>query len=310
MPRIARAQVWPNRVVRLVVGFPPGGGNDAAARIVAGRLSEIWGQQVVVENKGGAGGKIAMETVAHAPPDGYTIVIADPAGSLAASVSLYPKPNFDPVKDLSPIALLGTSGAVLSVSNTLPAKTLSEFVALAKGRPGELMFGSAGNGTPGHLNGELFKRLTGIDVIHVPYRVGSQAVTDLIAGRISFWISPIATVLPQIQAGQLRPLAVSGRTRARELPDVPTVRESGFGDYDVSTSYALFAPAGTPQPILGRLQAEVKRALETESVNSRLRIAGVEPGIGPPEEVRRLLTTRIAQWSDVIKMSGIRIDER
>jgi len=237
-------------------------------------------------------------------------VIADPAGSLAASVSLYPKLNYDPIRDLAPIALMGTSGAVLSVSNALPAMTLQEFVALAKSRPGELLFGSAGNGTPGHLNGELFKRLTGIDVVHVPYRVGSQAVTDLIAGRISFWISPIATVLPQIQAGQLRPLAVSGRSRSRELPDVPTVRESGFGDYDVSTSYALFAPARTPQPILGKLQAEVKRALETDSVQQRLRTAGVEPGVGPPEEVQRLLVTRIAQWSDVIKMSGIRIDER
>jgi tripartite-type tricarboxylate transporter receptor subunit TctC len=239
-----------------------------------------------------------------------TIVIADPAGSLAASVSLYPKLNYDPIRDLAPIALMGTSGAVLSVSNALPARTLQEFVALAKSRPGELLFGSAGNGTPGHLNGELFKRLTGIDVVHVPYRVGSQAVTDLIAGRISFWISPIATVLPQIQAGQLRPLAVSGRSRSRELPDVPTVRESGFGDYDVSTSYALFAPAGTPQPILGKLHAGVKRALETDSVQQRLRTAGVEPGVGPPEEVQRLLVTRIAQWSDVIKMSGIRIDER
>jgi tripartite-type tricarboxylate transporter receptor subunit TctC len=218
--------------------------------------------------------------------------------------------NFDPATDLAPIALLGTSAAVVSVTNSLPAKTLPEFVALAKGRPGELMFGSAGNGTPGHLNGELFKRLTGIDAVHVPYRVGSQAVTDLIAGRISFWISPIATVLPQIQAGQLRALAVSGQTRSRDLPDVPTVRESGFGDYDVSTSYALFAPAGTAPPIIGKLHAEVKRALETESVHQRLRTAGVEPRVGPAEEVQRLLAGRIAQWSDVIKSSGIRIDER
>jgi tripartite-type tricarboxylate transporter receptor subunit TctC len=309
-PGNARTDDYPARTIRAVVPFAPAGVMDLVARIVLERVGQSLGQQIVIDNRPGAGGTIAIDLVAHAPRDGYTIAIADPAGSLAASVSLYPKLNFDPVKDLTPIALLGTSGAVLSVSNALPAKTLPEFVALAKGRPGELMFGSAGNGTPGHLNGELFKRLTSIDVVHVPYRVGSQAVTDLIAGRISFWISPIATVLPQIQAGQLRPLAVSGRTRARELPDVPTVRESGFGDYDVSTSYALFAPAGTPQPILDRLEAEVKRALETESVNSRLRIAGVEPGLGPPEEVRRLLTMRIAQWSDVIKMSGIRIDER
>ena len=306
----ARADDYPTRTIRAVVPFAPAGVMDLVARIVLERVGQSLGQQIVIDNRPGAGGTIAIDLVAHAPPDGYTIVIADPAGSLAASVSLYPKLNYDPIRDLAPIALMGTSGAVLSVSNALPAMTLQEFVALAKSRPGELLFGSAGNGTPGHLNGELFKRLTGIDVVHVPYRVGSQAVTDLIAGRISFWISPIATVLPQIQAGQLRPLAVSGRSRSRELPDVPTVRESGFGDYDVSTSYALFAPAGTPQPILGKLHAEVKRALETDSVQQRLRTAGVEPGVGPPEQVQRLLVTRIAQWSDVIKISGIRIDER
>jgi len=306
----ARAEDYPTRTIRAVVPFAPAGVMDLVARIVLERVGQSLGQQTVIDNRPGAGGTIAIDLVAHAPPDGYTIVIADPAGSLAASVSLYPKLNYDPIRDLAPIALMGTSGAVLSVSNALPAMTLQEFVALAKSRPGELLFGSAGNGTPGHLNGELFKRLTGIDVVHVPYRVGSQAVTDLIAGRISFWISPIATVLPQIQAGQLRPLAVSGRSRSRELPDVPTVRESGFGDYDVSTSYALFAPAGTPQPILGKLHAEVKRALETDSVQQRLRTAGVEPGVGPPEQVHRLLVTRNAQWSDVTKMSGIRIDER
>ena len=306
----ARAEDYPTRTIRAVVPFAPAGVMDLVARIVLERVGQSLRQQIVIDNRPGAGGTIAIDLVAHAPPDGYTIVIADPAGSLAASVSLYPKLNYDPIRDLAPIALMGTSGAVLSVSNALPAMTLQEFVALAKSRPGELLFGSAGNGTPGHLNGELFKRLTGIDVVHVPYRVGSQAVTDLIAGRISFWISPIATVLPQIQAGQLRPLAVSGRSRSRELPDVPTVRESGFGDYDVSTSYALFAPAGTPQPILGKLHAEVKRALETDSVQQRLRTAGVEPGVGPPEQVQRLLVTRIAQWSDVIKISGIRIDER
>src|SRR6478672_7486460 len=254
----ARADDYPARTMRAVVPFAPAGVMDLVARIVLERVGQSLGQQIVIDNRPGAGGTIAIDLVTHSPPDGYTIVIADPAGSLAASVSLYPKLNYDPIKDLAPIALMGTSGAVLSVSNALPAMTLQEFVALAKSRPGELRFGSAGKRAPGHLNGELFKPLTCPDAVHVPYRVGSQAVTDLIAGRISFWISPIATVLPQIQAGQLRPLAVSGRTRSRDLPDVPTVRESGFGDYDVSTSYALFAPAGTPQPILAKLQAAVK----------------------------------------------------
>jgi tripartite-type tricarboxylate transporter receptor subunit TctC len=307
---IAQAQDYPTRPIRAVVPFAAAGVMDLVARIVLERAGQSLGQQFVIDNRPGAGGTIAVDLVAHAPPDGYTIVIADPAGSLAASVSLYPKLNFDPLKDLAPIALLGTSGAVLSVANALPVTTLQEFVALAKAQPGRLTFGSAGNGTPGHLNGELFKRLTGIEAVHVPYRVGSQAVTDLIAGRISFWISPIATVLPQLQAGRLRPLAVSGQTRSRDLPDVPTVRESGFGDYDVSTSYALFAPAGAPPDIIDKLQSEVKRALETDSVHQRLRAAGVEPRPGAAGEVRRLLSARIAQWSDVIKMSGIRIDER
>lgn len=307
---IAPADDYPTRTIRAVVPFAPAGVMDVVAPIVLEKVGQSLGQQIIIDNRPGAGGTIAIDSVAHAPPDGYTIVIADPAGSLAASVSLYPKLNYDPVKDLAPIALLGTSGAVLSVTNSLPARTLPEFVALAKSRPGELSFGSAGNGTPGHLNGELFKRLTGIEAVHVPYRVGSQAVTDLLAGRISFWISPIATVLPQIQAGQLRALAVSGQTRSRDLPDVPTVKESGFGEYDASTSYALFAPAGTSQEIIDKLQFEVKLALETDSVHRRLRRAGVEPHVGPGEEVERVLVARIAQWSDVIKMSGIRIDQR
>ncbi len=188
--------------------------------------------------------------------------------------------------------------------------TIHEFVALGKSRPGALLFGSTGNGTPGHLNGELFRRLVGIDAVHVPYRVVSQAVTDLIAGRISFWISPIATVLPQIQAGQLRALAVAGPSRARDLPDVPTLKESGLGDYDVSTTYALFAPARTPEDIVNKLYAEVKHALEVETVYQRLRTAGVEPRLGPPEEVKGILNARIAQWAEVIKTSGIKIDER
>jgi tripartite-type tricarboxylate transporter receptor subunit TctC len=307
---IARAQDYPSRPIRAVVPFAPAGVMDVVARIVLERVGQSLGQQFISDNRPGAGGTLAIELVAHAPPDGYTIVIADPAGSLAASVSLYPKLSYDPLKDLAPIALLGTSGAVLSVTNALPAKTLQDFVALAKAQPGSLLFGSTGNGTPGHLNAELFMRLTGIEAVHIPYRVVSQTVTDLITGRISFWISPIATVLPQIQAGQLRPLAVAGQTRSRDLPDVPTVKESGFGDYDVSTSYALFAPAGTPPDIIDKLQSEVVRALATDSVHQRLRAAGVEPSPGAADEVRRLLSARMAQWSDVIKMSGIRIDER
>ena len=304
----AQAEEYPARPVKLIVPFAAGGPADIYARFLAQRLEVAFAQTFIVDDRPGAGSVIGTDAAAKSAPDGYTLLVM--SNTHTVNETLVPNKPYALLRDFVPIAPVNYSDLVMVVHPSVEATNLTEFIALAKGRPGELMFGSAGNGTPGHLNGELFRRLTSIDVIHVPYRVGSQAVTDLIAGRISFWISPIATVLPQIQAGQLRALAVSGRMRSRELPDVPTVRESGFGDYDVSTSYALFAPAGTPQPILGKLQAEVRRALENDGVHRRLRIAGVEPGVGPPEEVQRLLAARIAQWSDVIKISGIRIDER
>jgi tripartite-type tricarboxylate transporter receptor subunit TctC len=173
-----------------------------------------------------------------------------------------------------------------------------------------LTYASAGNGSPGHLNGELFKRLVGIEAIHVPYRVGSQAVTDLMTGQIAFWISPIATVLPQIQAGQVRPLAIAADARSPDLPDIPTIKEAGLGDYNASTTYAFFVPAGTPQPIVDILQAALKTAVESPDVQRRLRTAGVEPHFAPAGEVGQILTRRIAQWADVIKNAGISISDR
>jgi tripartite-type tricarboxylate transporter receptor subunit TctC len=310
LPGAASAQSWPAKPLRVVVPFTAASATDTIARIVAERLSAQFGQQLVVENRPGAGGTIAMGELARSAPDGYTIAIADPAGSLAAGVSLYPKLPYDPRISFVPVGQVGMSGAVLSVSPALPVKTIQEFVALAKARRGELTYGSAGNGSPGHLNGELFKRLVGIEAIHVPYRVGSQAVTDLMTGQISFWISPIATVLPQIQAGQLRPLAVAGDTRSPDLPDVPTIKETGLGDYNASTSYAFIVPAGAPQFVVDILQAELKRAVESPDVQQRLRAAGVEPQFAPAAEVRQTLARRIAQWADVIKGAGISISDR
>jgi tripartite-type tricarboxylate transporter receptor subunit TctC len=197
---------------------------------------------------------------------------------------------------------------VLSVGTGFPARTLTELVDMAKKNPGQVTFGSTGNGTPGHLNGELFKRLVGIEAVHVPYRVVSQAVTDLMTARIGFWISPVATVLQQLQQGQLRALAVAGDNRAPELPDVPTVKEAGFGEFDVSTAYAFFAPAGTPKPVLDKLYAHIKDALDAPDVQDRLRNAGVQPRIGGPEEVTEILTAKIAQWRAVIREAGIQIE--
>ena len=265
---------------------------------------------MIIDNRPGAGGTIAVDVVAHAAADGYTLVMADPSGSLPANVTLYPKLNFHPVRDLAPIASLGSTGAVLLVANDLPVKTIQEFVAYAKSKPGELTFVSTGNGTPGHLNGELFMRLTGIKAVHVPYRVVSQGVTDLVTSRVSFWIAPIPTLLPQIQSGQVRPLAVAGETRSSDLPGIPTIKESGIGDFDASTTYGLFAPAGTPKEIIDRLYAEVKRALEIDTVQQKMRVAGVEPKIGTPADVKAMLDAKIPQWADVIKSAGINIENR
>ena len=187
-------------------------------------------------------------------------------------------------------------------------KTAQELVALAKSKPGELTFASTGAGTPGHLNGELFSRLAGIKAIHVPYRVVGQAVTDLMAGRISFWIAPIPTMLQNVRQGQLRPLAVAGDQRSSDLPGIPTVKETGIGDFDASTTYAVFAPAGTPRTIVDRLHTEIKRALDDETVQQKLRRAGVTPQIGTPEDVTKMLEARIPQWADVINSAGIKIN--
>jgi tripartite-type tricarboxylate transporter receptor subunit TctC len=305
----ARALDYPTRTIRVVVPFAAAGVTDIVARIVFDKVAQALGQQVIIDNRPGAGGTIAVDAVAHSPADGYTLVMADPSGSLPANVTLYPKLNFHPVRDLAPIASLGSTGAVLLVANDQPAKTIQEFVALAKSKPGELTFVSTGNGTPGHLNGELFMRLTGIKAIHIPYRVVSQGVTDLVTGRVSFWIAPIPTLLSQIQAGQVRALAVAGEARSSDLPGIPTIQESGIGDFDASTTYGLFAPAGTPREIIDKLYAEVKRALEIDTVQQKMRLAGVEPKIGTPEDVKALLDAKIPQWAEVIKSAGIKIDD-
>ena len=309
-PAAAQPGTYPSRNIRLFIPFAAAGVMDIVGRIVFEKVAASLRQAVVVENRPGAGGTIAMGELARAAPDGYTIAIADPSGSLAAGGSLYPKLPYDPRTSFVPVAQVGRSDAVLSVSPVLPVKTIQEFVLLAKMRRGELTYGSAGNGSPGHLNGELFKRMVGIEAVHVPYRLGSQAVTDLMTGQISFWISPIATVLPQIQAGQVRPLAVAADARAPDLPGVPTIRETGLGDYNASTSYAFFVPAGTPQAVIGILEAELKKAVESPDVRQRLRAAGVEPHFASAGEVGLTLTRRIAQWADVIGAAGISISDR
>jgi len=302
------ASGYPSRSIRVVVPFAAAGVTDIVTRILFDRVGQAIGQAIVVDNRPGAGGNIGVDQVAKSPPDGYTLVVADPSSSLPANVTLFPKLTFHPVKDLAPIAMFGTTGAVVIVTNSLPAKSIQELVALAKSKPGELTYGSTGNGTPGHLNGALFSKLAGIKTVHVPYRVGGQGTTDLIAGRISFWIAPIPTRLQQVNNGELRALAVAGRDRSADLPGVPSIKESGIGDFDASTTYAVFAPRGAPPEVTDRLYMEIQRALNDEGVQQRFRAAGVEPKLGTPADVTRLIETQIPLWASVIASTGITID--
>lgn len=304
----ARAADYPDRPIRIVVPFAAAGVTDIVARVVFQRISEKSGKTIIIDNRPGAGGTIAVGQVVNAAPDGYTLVIADPSGSLPANVTLYPDLKYDPRRDLVPIANFGTSGAALLVADTSPVKTAHDLVALGKAKPGELTYASTGVGTPGHLNGELFCRLTGIKAIHVPYRVVGQAVTDLIAGRISFWIAPIATMLPQIRQGQIRPLAIAGDERSPYLPGVPTMREAGIGAFDASTTYALFAPVGTPKQAIDWLANQIKSALDDENVVQKLRAAGVQPKYGTADDVTHMLEVQTSQWADVIKSAGIHLN--
>jgi tripartite-type tricarboxylate transporter receptor subunit TctC len=306
----AQAQGYPNRPIRMVVPFAAAGVTDVVARIVFDKVSQSIGQSIVIDNRPGAGGTIGVDQVAKSPPDGYTLVMADPSGSLPANVTLYPKLPFHPIKDLAPVASIGSTGAVLTVTNSLPVKTIQEFVAYAKSKPGELSYVSTGTGTPGHLNGELFSRLVGIKAVHVPYRVVGQGTTDLIAGRVSFWIAPIPTNLQQIVAGQLRALAVAGESRSSDLPGIPTIKESGFGDFDASTTYGIFGPAGTPANVITVLHEEIRKALDDAVVQQKIRGAGVEPHIGTPAQVTQMLQRKIPEWADVIKSAGISIEDR
>jgi tripartite-type tricarboxylate transporter receptor subunit TctC len=303
----AAAADYPDRAVKVVVPFAAAGVTDIVARVVFDKVGRALNQSFVIDNRPGAGGTIAVEQSANAPADGYTIVMADPSGSLPANVTLYANLTFNPLRDLAPIAIFGTTGANLVVPAQSPAKTAQELVAIAKAKPGELTFASTGIGTPGHLNGELFSRLAGITTVHVPYRNVGQAVTDIVAGRISFWIAPIPTMLQNVRQGQLRPIAVAGEARSADLPEVPTVKETGIGDFDASTTYAVFAPAGTPPDIVHKLYSEIERALDDQEVQEKLRKAGVSPQIGTPEDITRMLRQRIPQWADVIKSAGIEI---
>jgi len=306
MLRAARAQAWPARHVRLIVPFPPGGGTDAIARVVAGKLSEVWGQQMVVENRGGGGANIGHEAVARADPDGYTMLIA--SMPLAVNRFLFPSLNYDPVNDFAPVSLICDYPNVMAVPVTSPARSVADFIAYAKANPGKMTFASSGHGTSVHLAGELFKRMAGIDILHVPYRGAGPALNDLLPGRVDVMFANIGSVLPLIQGDKLRGFAVTTAKLTAALA-VPTIAESGLPGFDVSSWYAFLAPARTPPDVIRKMHADTVTALTDPVTKDRLEQLGVVVAGSAPQELAAHLQVEMEKWGPIIKAAGITIRE-
>ena len=305
LPPAAMAQGWPSRVVRLVVGFPAGGGADAVARILANRLSEIWGQQVIIDNRGGAGGNLAFDAAAHAPPDGHTMLF----GTLGVVVNrfLYASVNYDPFADFAPVSLIGKYANLLVVPTSAPIKTLQEFIAAGKARDGRLTYASPGVGTSPHLSGELFKRMAGIEMTHVPYRgVGAGGMNDLLAGRVDSMFNTTASLIQSVRAGQLRGLAVTTAERVPTAPEFPTIAESGVPGFDVSSWYALLVPTKTPVEILRKMHADTVAMLGEPAMKARFQPLGIELVGSTPAEAAAKLRAESDLWGPIITAANIK----
>jgi len=300
-------QDWPARPVKIIVPFAPGGSADTLGRLVAQKLADQLKESFVIENRGGAGGAVGSELAAKAPADGYTLVVSGIASHVIAPLLPQGTP-YDPMKDFSHIALFGGPPAVLAVNPQVPAKNLKDFVALAKAKPGSLSYGSPGNGTQGQLVAELFKRLAGIDLQHVPYKGASGAVTDMIAGHIPAVSTTLSTAAGQIRAGRARGLAISASARLPEYPDIPTFAESGYPELVATVWFSLSGPAGLPAPIVERLNAEVRRALELSDVKEKLRHEGISPNRLDAKEFTAFVADELRRWGPIVRASGAKND--
>ena len=307
VPSIAPAQSYPAKPVRIIVPWTAGGTADTLARIMAQRLGESLGQQVLADNRPGASGQIGTDLVAKATPDGHTLLLATTAPNSTAP-SLYSKLTYDPMKDFAPISLIALTFYVASVNPAVPVKTIAELVKLAKARPGELNFSSPGNGTPNHLSGEMLKTMAGIQMQHIPFKGSAQAIADVIGGQIPLNFENIAVVLPHIKAGKVRPLGVTSAQRNRYLPDVPTIAESGYPGFEAVGWFGLMAPAATPRNVLEKLNADSVRILTTPEVSARILGLGAEVKPTTMAEFEAFNRAQIAKWAKVIKDSGARVD--
>ena len=301
----ALAQAYPAKPVRLVVPFPPGGSTDIVARIVAQKLSDRLGQQVVVENRGGAGGTIGAEAVAKAPPDGYTLVVGT-TSTHAVAPSVYGKIGYDPVKDFAPISLIAVTPYLLVVNPSVNVKSLQEFVGYVKARPGKLNYASASTGSTTHLAMEMLKSAAGLYIVHIPYNGNGPAGTAVIAGQVEILFGSLPAVLPHAKSGRVRPLAVGTPKRSPSLPDVPTVAESGFPGFDASLWLAIMAPAGTPAPIVDRLQKEIHAVIASPDTADALNKAGAEPITSTPAELAAMVKDGVEKYGKVVKQAGVK----
>ena len=299
----ASAQPYPNRPLRIVVPFPPGGGTDIGTRIVAQKLQEAWGQAVIVENKPGAAGIVGTELTAKSAPDGYTFMMGN-IGTHAINVSLYKKLAYDPVKDFAPVSMVADLPLLLLVHPSVPANSVKELIALAKSQPGKLNFSSSGAGGSMHVAAELFKSMTGVDMVHIPYKGGAPAVADLLSGQVALSFSTVLETIQHVKAGKVRALAVTNDHRSIALPDLPTIAEAGLPGYQSISWLALFAPAGTPKEIVNKVSAESVRILKLPDVKERLLAQGAEPIGSTPEQLAATLAADIAKYAKVIRESG------
>jgi tripartite-type tricarboxylate transporter receptor subunit TctC len=298
-------QAYPVKPIRLVVGFTPGGGVDINARLFGPKLTEYLGQQIIVENRPGAGTNIANEFVAKSLPDGYTLLINTAA--LAINLSLYRKVPYE-ARDFTPISILSMSPNILVVHSSVPVKSAKELIALAKSRPGQLNYSSAGSGTTQHLSGELFNLKTGIKMVHVPYRGSAPSLTALISGEVGLSFANIPAISAHVKSGRLRPLANLGPKRSDQLPQVPTMKEGGVPGVEVVVWYGVFAPAGTPRDVVAKLSDAIVRATRAPDVQQRLQDLGAEPVGNTPEVFGKLFREEVTRWAEVVKVSGARAD--
>jgi tripartite-type tricarboxylate transporter receptor subunit TctC len=303
----ASAQGYPNKPIRIVVPFPAGGATDLLARAAAQKLTEAWGQPVVVDNRPGAGGNIGSELVAKAAPDGYTLEMGT-VGTHAINASLYAKMPYDHVKDFAPVILVASVPNVLVVNPALPVNSVAELIAYGKANPGKLNFASSGNGTSIHLSGELFKVMAGVQMTHVPYKGSAPALQDLIAGQVQLMFDNLPPSLPQIKGGKLRALAVTSAVRAPALPDVPTVAEAGLPGFEASSWFGILAPAGTPPEVIARLNAEIAKWLASPEAKEKMLALGANAIGGTPEDFAKHIAAETAKWQRVVKASGAKVD--